>query len=156
MRSSPLKYDGMKRIEMTTRRTFLVGVAAAGVLGMAGGLRAEDPAAAAAQAAAQQFLALTDAGQYAESWDQASSLFRKSVTKDQWVQAAAAARGPLGALVSRKVKTVQHTKTLPGVPDGDYVVIQFDTVFANKKVAVETVTPMLDAGQWRVSGYFVK
>ena len=41
------------RIEMTTRRTFLVGVAAAGVLGMAGGLRAEDPAAAAAQAAAQ-------------------------------------------------------------------------------------------------------
>jgi hypothetical protein len=36
------------------------------------------------------------------------------------------------------------------------VVLKFDTSFANKKVAVETVTPMLDKdGKWRVSGYFV-
>jgi hypothetical protein len=36
------------------------------------------------------------------------------------------------------------------------VVIQYDTSFANKKSAVETVTPLLDSdGQWRVSGYFI-
>jgi len=30
-------------------------------------------------------------------------------------------------------------------------------VFANKKAAVETVTPMKDTdGQWRVSGYFIR
>ena len=142
---------------MTKRRTFLKGVAAAGVLGLAAGAQAvEDPAEAAAVAAAERFLALTDSGKYAESWNEASSLFRKQVTSEQWVKALAGARQPLGALVSRKVLTKQHTRTLPGVPDGDYVMIQFETVFANKKSAVETVTPMLDAGQWRVSGYFVK
>jgi hypothetical protein len=32
-----------------------------------------------------------------------------------------------------------------------------ETSFANKKSAIETVTPMLDKnGKWRVSGHFVK
>jgi hypothetical protein len=36
-------------------------------------------------------------------------------------------------------------------------VIQFETSFANKQRAVETVTPMLDTdGAWRVSGYYVR
>jgi hypothetical protein len=36
-------------------------------------------------------------------------------------------------------------------------VIQYDSVFANKASAVETITPMLDAdGVWRVSGYYIK
>jgi hypothetical protein len=44
-----------------------------------------------------------------------------------------------------------------GPPDGEYVVIQFETSFENKKSAIETVTPMLDQdGKWRVSGYFIK
>lgn len=47
--------------------------------------------------------------------------------------------------------------SLPGAPDGKYVVIQYDTSFENKKAAVETVTPMLDKdGKWRVSGYYIK
>jgi ribosomal protein S17E len=40
---------------------------------------------------------------------------------------------------------------------GEYVVIQFETSFENKKTAVETVTPMMDKdGIWRVSGYYIK
>jgi len=35
--------------------------------------------------------------------------------------------------------------------------MQFDTSFANKKAAIETVTPMLDTdGTWRVAGYYIK
>jgi hypothetical protein len=46
---------------------------------------------------------------------------------------------------------------LPGAPDGQYVVIQFETSFENKHNAVETVTPMLEPnGQWRVSGYYIR
>ena len=48
-------------------------------------------------------------------------------------------------------------KSLPDAPAGKYVVLQFDTSFANKKEAVETVTPRLDAdGTWKVSGYYIK
>jgi len=107
--------------------------------------------------AADRWLKLVDAGDYKQSWDTASSLFKNAVTADQWAQQVGSARKPLGALVSRKLKSAQYATTLPGAPDGKYVVIQYDSVFQNKSAAVETVTPMLDKdGQWRVSGYFIR
>jgi len=63
----------------------------------------------------------------------------------------------LGKIVKRKLKSTQFTHTLPGSPDGEYVIIQYETSFEHKKSAVETVTPMLDKdGNWRVSGYYIK
>ena len=107
--------------------------------------------------AARAWLALVDAGKYGQSWEQAASFFKKNVTKSQWEQAARQVRGATGAYVSRKLKSATLTKELPGAPAGQYVVIQFEAVFKNKKDAVETVTPMLDADKkWRVAGYFIK
>ena len=66
-------------------------------------------------------------------------------------------RRPLGKMIKRKLKNKQYMTSLPGAPDGEYVVIQFDTAFENKKEAIETITPLLDTdGKWRVSGYFIK
>ena len=68
-----------------------------------------------------------------------------------------AARKPLGAVVSRSIANVQLTRTMPGAPDGYYVILQFKTAFAHKEEALETVIPMMDKdGKWRVSGYFIK
>src|SRR6202171_1999629 len=107
--------------------------------------------------AADRWLKLVDAGDYKQSWDTASSLLKNAVTEDQWAQQVGTVRKPLGALVSRKLKSAQHATSLPGAPDGKYVVIQYESVFQNKSAAVETVTPMLDQdGQWRVSGYFIR
>jgi Protein of unknown function (DUF4019) len=116
-----------------------------------------DTAEAQAVAAAEAWLATVDAGDYGKSWDDAAKLFRGAVTKEAWEQAAAGVRTPLGAATSRKLKSKQAATSLPGAPDGHYVVIQFETVFEHKREAVETVTPMLDDdGVWRVSGYFVR
>ena len=110
-----------------------------------------------AQKSAEAWLTLIDSGKYAESWDEASQMFKGAVTKDQWASTVKGARVPLGAVQSRKFKSATYTKTLPGAPDGEYVVIQYDTSFANKQSAVETITPMLDKdGKWRVSGYYIK
>jgi len=110
-----------------------------------------------AQQSAEKWLALVDSGNYAESWQQASSIFKGAVSNDQWQKMLHGSRDPLGKLISRKLKSAQHTTTLPGAPDGEYVVIQFDSSFEHKQSAVETVTPMLDKdGQWRVSGYYIK
>jgi len=111
-----------------------------------------------AQASAQSWLALTDAGKYAESWQEASTLFRSAITQTIWVvDKITPARAPLGKVLSRRLKNATYTKTLPGAPDGEYVVIQYDTSFENKKEAVETITLMLDKdGKWRVSGYYIK
>jgi uncharacterized protein YdhG (YjbR/CyaY superfamily) len=94
---------------------------------------------------------------YETSWDQAAALFKKSITKDQWKQAAAAAREPLGALTSRKVKSREYTEKIPGAPDGKYVILQYDSVFEKKASAIETVVAMVDPdGAWRTSGYFIR
>ncbi|NOZ12184.1 MAG: DUF4019 domain-containing protein [Acidobacteria bacterium] len=112
---------------------------------------------AAAIKAATNWLQLVDNGKYVKSWEEAATIFKKAVSKEKWEKAMVQVRKPLGDLISRKVKSATFTTSLPGVPDGQYVVIQFETVFANKKSAVETITPMLDKdGNWHVSGYFIR
>jgi hypothetical protein len=114
-------------------------------------------AGAQAQGAAKRWLALTDGAKYGESWDEAASLFKGAVTKADWEKAIKGVRAPLGAVKARKVKSATFSRTLPGAPDGEYVVIQFESQFENKAAAIETVTPMHDKdGNWRVSGYFIK
>ena len=121
------------------------------------GMAAEPEKEKVAAAAAEKWVALVDGGKYAESWKAAAAYFKNAVKQEQWEQAAQAVRKPLGKLVSRKVKTSTYKTELPGAPDGEYVVVTFETAFENKKTATETVTPMMDKdGTWRVSGYFIK
>ena len=106
---------------------------------------------------AEAWLALVDQSKYGEAWDTASELLKNAVSKEDFGKSLAAARKPLGKVKSREVKSKQYATSLPGAPDGEYVVIQFKTAFENKKSAVETITPMLDKDtKWRVSGYFIK
>ena len=107
--------------------------------------------------ATQAWLSLVDEGLYLESWREGATYFRKAVSQEQWTQSMVAFRKPLGKTLSRKITSAKYTTTLPGAPDGEYVVIQYQTSFKNKLSAVETVTPMLDKnGDWRVSGYYIK
>ncbi len=129
---------------------FLVGLAARAADG-------DSTDTAKAQDAAKAWLALVDAEKYGQSWDEAALLFRSAVMKVEWERAAKATRAPLGPVKSRALKSANFTRGLPGAPDGEYVVIQFDAQFANKASAVETVTPMRDKdGIWRVSGYYIR
>jgi len=111
----------------------------------------------AAVAAANAWLSLVDSEKYAESWDEAAQFFKGAVPKGQWVQTMQAGRKPFGKNVSRALDATRYRTSMPGAPDGEYVVIQFKASFENKKSAVETITPLLDKdGAWRVSGYFMK
>ncbi len=127
------------------------------LLGALPAYAAESDAVPKAQASAKAWLAMTDSGKYPESWNGASTFFKTAITKADWEKAVRAARSPLGALKSRIFKSATFTRTLPGAPDGEYVVIQYETAFENKASALETITPMLDKdGSWRVSGYYIK
>lgn len=107
--------------------------------------------------ASGSWLELVDKGLFAESWDEAAQLFRNAVTREGWNRQLRAVRSPLGKVMSRKVMSKSYRESLPGAPDGKYVVVQYRTSFEHKKSAVETVTPMLDKdGKWRVSGYYIR
>lgn len=110
-----------------------------------------------AQAAALSWLGSIDAGEYTLSWDTAAPLFKRAVPEAQWVSRISALRGRLGVLKSRRVSSTRFVSSLPGAPNGQYVVIKFSANFEYEPDAIETVTPMRDAdGQWRVSGYYLK
>ena len=111
---------------------------------------------AAAVKVAKTWVALIDEGKYDESYDASATFMRNAVKKEQSSAAIKAAREPLGEVVSREVKSKTYMTSVPGGPDGEYVVVQFNTSFKNKKKAVETITPMKDNGEWKVSGYYIK
>lgn len=111
----------------------------------------------AATEAAARWLALTDDGDYAASWETAAPVFKNAVTKERWAQMLKSARAPLGKVIFRNIKSAVYTTSLPNAPDGRYVVIRYESSFEHKKSAIETVTPSLgDDGKWRVSGYYIR
>lgn len=126
-------------------------------LGICGAAQDQGTARQSGENAAQGWLVLVDKADYGASWEQAASMFKSNVTKGKWQETIGGARRPLGNVLSRKLMSATYTAELPGAPDGQYVVIQYETSFENKKSAVETITPMLEKdGQWRVSGYFIR
>jgi hypothetical protein len=106
---------------------------------------------------AKHWLALVDGGDYATSWDVAAPMLKNAVAKEKFAKMLESTRAPLGKVISRTVKSVIDTTSLPGAPDGQHVVIQFESSFEHKKSAIETVIPSLgNDGQWRVSGYSIR
>jgi Protein of unknown function (DUF4019) len=107
--------------------------------------------------AAQNWLNLVDSGKYGESWDAPGGYFQSMVTKEDWVGKVAGVREAMGNAKYRKLTSSKYATSLPGAPDGEYDVMKFNSSFANKKTAIETVTTMKDKdGVWRVVGYFIK
>jgi len=118
--------------------------------------QAEDVDTLPAQREALAWLDNVDAGGYGSSWEDAAAVVRKQVTRENWEKALASVRAPLGMAGPRKIRSVTYARNLPNAPEGEYVVIQYDTLF-ERRGAVETVTPMKEAdGRWRVSGYCIK
>jgi hypothetical protein len=148
----------MKRILWILTAIGIALVAGAALLGSEnGGITAEEAARKAAGEAAQGWLALVDAGEYAKSWSAAAELFQKQVSADRWAETVRGVRGELGKLVSRKATKADYSRTLPGAPDGEYVVHQYSSAFENKKEAMEHVVLMKEKdGSWKAVGYFIK
>lgn len=122
-------------------------------------VHAEEDPKTAAVAAMETWLKGIDEEKYEQSWDDASAFFRGAVTKEQWVAALKAVRGPLGKCEKRQLISAAYQTEIPEngtLTKGDFVIAQFETAYANMKYTVETVTFMKDDGVWKAGGYFVK
>lgn len=98
-----------------------------------------------------------DNGQYDQSWDAGSPLFKQTISKSEWVMFLQSIRKPMGTLISRKVVDERTAKNPPGLPNGDYMVMVYKTSFTNNKDSDEVVTLMKGSdGQWRILTYQVK
>lgn len=110
-----------------------------------------------ARAAAEAWLGRVDAGEYGRSWQEAAPYFQRVTTEAKWTDLLGSVRLPLGKPAGRQPGVGQFSATMPGMPDGAYVLLQFQTAFERNKTAVETVTCLRDYdGRWKVAGYFIK
>jgi hypothetical protein len=110
----------------------------------------------AAQQVALAWIGLVDRGKYDDSWKQFAPVVQQQITKKQWKQQVKSTRKAYGALQSRTPRDANYATTLPGAPDGKYVVLEFDTTFANKQAARETCVLAQTNGAWKVAGYFLQ
>jgi hypothetical protein len=120
---------------------------------------AADPHLAEEQAAERQalgFLGYLDHGRYADSYAYTGMLIRAQLDRDSFAKQLEKARAGTGALLSRELIDAGYTTTVPGAPEGQYVVLHYSASFANRQEAVETLTLAFAKGYWRVSGYYIK
>lgn len=109
-----------------------------------------------AVASAESFLKLLDDKQWTASHQAMGAVVRTSVSDSEWQNTVAPVRESLGAFVSRSVGEGKRDTMLPGMPEGDYGMQQFNARFANQSAAVETVVLMREQSGWKVIGYFVR
>lgn len=109
-----------------------------------------------AEEASLAWLGMIDSGKYGEGWEVAATYFKGHINKQEWETQVKAARAPLGNVLSRKLKMAKFESALPGAPDGEYVVMQYEASFKKKASAVETITFAKDSGTWKLVGYFIK
>jgi len=108
----------------------------------------------AALASATAFLALLDQGDIAAAFDATSSYHRSYQERERWVASIGTQRLFYGPLVNRVASKTVLKDSYPKNPDGDYVVIVFQSSFAHKEQTTEVVAVSPDAnGLWRVSDY---
>jgi hypothetical protein len=129
-------------------------LAAAGCISVS---TAQDGRTSSVQAAARDWLALTDRGETGESWDAAGKQFRGVITRERWSETLAAVRKPFGDMVQRSVLSTRFPKSIPGGQDGEYAMVLFRTSFVNRQDSRETVTLERESdGAWRVVGYVIQ
>lgn len=83
----------------------------------------------------KQWLTLIDAEKSSGSLQRVAKYFRTAISREQWLQSLGAARRTLGDLVCRNLKNVTYTKSVTSEPDSEYMVLHFETSFANGEMA---------------------
>jgi hypothetical protein len=137
---------------MTVAGPMLALILALGVAGCEDSIARD----AAAADAANQWLALVDAGEYGASWDASATLFQRSIGRPEWEQSLTQVRAPLGKVAARSISQFEHLNEVPNAPRGSYITIHYETSFDNRPSTVERVSAVEAENGWQVSGYFIQ
>jgi hypothetical protein len=109
-----------------------------------------------AKPAAVEFLGLIDSAKYAESWESSAGLMRDKVTRNEWIDKLDKARNLSGALVQRVQKRASYATEAKDSPEGEYIMLIYESDFQRAEDVSEYVTVMLEGDEWKVAGYFMQ
>jgi hypothetical protein len=107
-----------------------------------------------AVAAGYAYLHMLDQGKYEEAWSAASPLLRMTNSQSTWITTLKTMRAPEGRLKRRTPIDGAFTTKLENAPPGHYYAIFYRSEFERATIR-EKVVMNLEAGTWRLVGYFV-
>ena len=109
-----------------------------------------------AKPTAVEFLGLIDGGKYAESWESSASLMQDKVTRNDWIDKLNKARNLSGELLQRVQKSASYATEVKDSPEGEYIMLIYESDFQRAEDVSEYVTVMLEDDEWKVAGYFMQ
>jgi hypothetical protein len=118
-----------------------------------------DPHTVEEQAAERQalgFLGYLDHGRFADSYAYTGMLIRSQLDREAFASQVEKARAGTGKIQSRELIDAGYATSVPGAPEGQYVVLHYHSSFAKRSDTVETLTLAFANGYWRVSGWYIK
>jgi hypothetical protein len=93
---------------------------------------------------------------YYHAWQEFTTIARAIKNEEQWRHLHKALRTTYGSLGKRALRSVVRPERYPMLPDGRFAIVQFDTSFAHKQAAIETVVLALGQdGAWRIHDYII-
>ena len=104
---------------------------------------------------AKQWLTLVDDKNYGDAYTQMSAATRAKTPEGPWEGRMMTNRGSLGAMASRNIKDINMTRLRSGMSDGQTAIVRFDSSFAKRAAAVESVTLVSEKGAWSVVSYSI-
>jgi hypothetical protein len=118
-----------------------------------------DPHAAdtrAAQAAAQEWLALLEDRDFEDGWEAAAAPFRERTDREAWRRRGARLVDSVGAPAARTLTSAQYRDTLrAAAAEGPFVVLTYRTRFAGGRYEEHLIVVRAEEA-WRVAGYRVR
>lgn len=109
----------------------------------------------AAREVTEQWLELTDAGDFGESWDEGAALMQNQIPRETWVEQGKEAKDELEALRSRQFSRAQYRDSLQQAPsEGPFVLLTYRSEFEAGSFE-EAVLAIKEGDQWKVAGYQV-
>ncbi|MGI9101004.1 MAG: DUF4019 domain-containing protein [Terriglobales bacterium] len=110
----------------------------------------------AASKAAAGWLSLLDFGKYNQAWDASSQIFKAQVKREEWNKSIVGLRAPMGKAGARNATAVGYQTKWAHAPDGQYVLIEYNTKFQNGSATEMIALALEKDGAWRVGGYSIK
>lgn len=102
------------------------------------------------------WIALIDAGRYFQSWQYAGDYFKQNIEAAAWNQVLQATRGELGGVASRELVAFGRKSSIEGMPDGDYLLLKFRTLFAEEEQRHELLFLVEHRESLKVVGYYIQ
>ncbi len=106
--------------------------------------------------AAERFARMIDSSNSSAAYSQASPLLRLAQSEQEFAAGIERAHLLLGPVQQRQLTALRSIGTYPRLPDGDYLIVQFEARTLYKNKAAEVILLRHQDGAWLVADYSIR